>query len=214
MTDFIHEQPKEEKPTVVPQEEEPELSEKTGQKRVYGYIFILFIVAFSLLLWAFFMNQRGTDQVLSELRGNADALQTTLTRNAELEREVDELEVRIETLTKEKAALEQSAAEQQKVVDQLGEDIKSLDTKSWLCYALLLMDDGDHDAAARALASWGSANDYQAVIEAHDNGSWNDAEAPVLLRERYDAMLEQLVKEGYLTVAQDGSLKYWHVDVP
>jgi cell division protein FtsB len=213
MTDFIHEPPKEPQAAPPAQEELP-LDEKTGQKRVYGYIFILFIVAFALLVWSFLMNQRGTDQVLSELRGNADALQTTLTRNVELEREVDALEERIEALTKEKAALEQSAAEQQKVVDQLGEDIKSLDTKSWLCYALLLMDDGDHEAAARALASWGSANDYQAVIEAHDNGSWNDAEAPILLGERYNAMLEQLVMEGYLTIAQDGSLKSWHVDTP
>ena len=213
MNDFIHEPPKEPK-AAPPAQEELQLDEKTGQKRVYGYIFILFIVAFALLVWSFLMNQRGTDQVLSELRGNADALQTTLTRNVELEREVDALEERIEALTKEKAALEQSAAEQQKVVDQLGEDIKSLDTKSWLCYALLLMDDGDHEAAARALASWSSANDYQAVIDAHDNGSWNDAEAPILLGERYNAMIEQLVMEGYLTIAQDGSLKSWHVDTP
>ena len=213
MTDFIHEPPKEPQTTPPPQEELP-LDEKTGQKRVSGYIFILFIVAFALLVWSFLMNQRGTDQVLSELRGNADALQTTLTRNVELEREVDALEERIDTLTKEKEKLEQSDAERQKVVDQLDKDIKSLDTKSWLCCALLLMDDGDHEAAARTLASWGSANDYQAVIEAHDNGSWNDGEPPILLGERYNAMLEQLVMEGYLTIAQDGSLKSWHVDAP
>ena len=88
MTDFIHERPQD-APAAPPA---PELDEKTGQKRVYGYIFLLFIVAFSLLVWAFLMNQRGTDRVLTELRGNADALQTTLARNMELEQRVDELE--------------------------------------------------------------------------------------------------------------------------
>ena len=214
MTDFIHEHPKEPPNNPAAEQDMLPLDEKTGQKRVYGYIFLLFIVAFGLLVWSFLMNQRGTDQVLTELRGNADVLQTTLTRNVELEREVDELEARVEALTKEKEALEQSAAEQQKIVDALGEDIQRLDTKSWLCYALLLMDDGDHEAAAKALASWGSATDYQAVIEEHDNGSWNDGEAPFLLGERYNAMIEQLVMEGYLTIAQDGSLKSWHVDAP
>ena len=110
MTDFIHEHPKnEETAPAAPPAPEPELDEKTGQKRVYGYIFLLFIVAFSLLLWAFFMNQRGTDRVLSELRGNADALQTTLDRNIELEKRVDELENEAAGLRDELAAQETQA---------------------------------------------------------------------------------------------------------
>lgn len=98
MTDFIHEPPKEPQTAPAVEQETSPMDEKTGEKRVYGYVFILFIVAFALLVWSFLMNQRGTDQVLSELRGNADALQTTLTRNVELEREVDELEARIDAL--------------------------------------------------------------------------------------------------------------------
>ena len=105
MTDFIHEPPKDEQPPQEAVQEEQPLDETTGQKRVYGYIFILFLVAFSLLVWAFLMNQRSTDQVLTELRGNADALQVTLTRNVELEREVDALEQRVEALTKENERL-------------------------------------------------------------------------------------------------------------
>ena len=100
MTDFIHEHAKEEQPAPppkAPQEELP-LDEKTGQKRVYGYIFILFIVAFSLLLWSFLMNQRSTDQVLSELRGNANTLQTTLDRNVALEQQNEALEQRLAAL--------------------------------------------------------------------------------------------------------------------
>ena len=96
----------------------------------------------------------------------------------------------------------------------LERDYKSLSVNRILCYALLLMNDGEHEKAAELLASWCGTADYEQEIEENDNSSWNDLEAPVLLRERYDAMLEQLVKEGYLTVAQDGSLKYWHVDVP
>ena len=114
MTDFIHEHPKDESPASLPSPapaEEPELDRRTGQRRVYGYIFILFIVSFSLLLWAFFMNQRGTDQVLSELRGSAGALQSTLERSLELERRNEELEEEIETLRARLRELEAETGE-------------------------------------------------------------------------------------------------------
>ena len=103
MTDFIHEHPKDEpvNPAPPPAREEPPLDEKTGQKRVYGYIFILFIVAFSLLLWSYMMNQRSNDLVLSELRGNASAMQTTMERNVELEQQVDELQAEMRSLEAE-----------------------------------------------------------------------------------------------------------------
>lgn len=215
MTDFIHEHPKGEQttPAAPAPQEETQFDERAGQKRVYGYIFILFIVAFSLLLWAFFMNQRGTDQVLTELRGNADALQTTLTRNVELEREVDALKERVDALQEEKEALEKSAAEQKREIeDRHAAETRELTVKEEICYALLLMNDGEHEAAAAELASWYNMADYQAAVEAHDNGTWNDGNPPVLLGERFNAMIEQLVEEGCLTIAQDGSLKSWHVD--
>jgi len=111
MTDFIHEHPKDEpvNPTPPPAREEPPLDEKTGQKRVYGYIFILFIVAFSLLLWSYMMNQRSNDQVLSELRGNASAMQTTMERNVELEQQVDELQAEARSLEAELKELQARA---------------------------------------------------------------------------------------------------------
>lgn len=113
MTDFIHEHPKTETPAAppaAPAPAEPELDEKTGQKRVYGYIFLLFIVAFSLLLWAFFMNQRGTDRVLSELRGSTSALQSTLDRNVELEKRVDALEAELDALRTDAEQQRQAAS--------------------------------------------------------------------------------------------------------
>ena len=111
MTDFIHEHPKDEpaNPTPPPAREEPPLDEKTGQKRVYGYIFILFIVAFSLLLWSYMMNQRSNDLVLSELRGNASAMQTTMERNVELEQQVDELQAEARSLEAELKELQARA---------------------------------------------------------------------------------------------------------
>ena len=111
MTDFIHEHPKDEptNPTPPPAREEPPLDEKTGQKRVYGYIFILFIVAFSLLLWSYMMNQRSNDLVLSELRGNASAMQTTMERNVELEKQVDELQAEMRSLEAELKELQARA---------------------------------------------------------------------------------------------------------
>lgn len=121
MTDFIHEHHTADEPAspLPPDEgaEETPLDEKTGQKRVYGYIFILFIVAFSLLVWAFLMNQRSTDQVLSELRGNASSLQSMLERNAALEAQVDALEAEQETLEEENEALREQLEEAQKRVE-------------------------------------------------------------------------------------------------
>ena len=112
MTDFIHEHPKDEptNPTPPPAREEPPLDEKTGQKRVYGYIFILFIVAFSLLLWSYMMNQRSNDLVLSELRGNASAMQTTMERNVELEKQTDELQAALDEAARDKLAQEREIA--------------------------------------------------------------------------------------------------------
>ncbi len=109
MTDFIHEQHEDKRPAVpaAPAADEAPLDEQTGQKRVYIYIFILFIVAFCLLLWSFLMNQRSNDQVISELRGNANTLQSTLDRNIELAQRVEALEAQIEALKAEQQALEE-----------------------------------------------------------------------------------------------------------
>ena len=109
MTDFIHEHPKDE-PAAPSPAPEPPLDEKTGQKRVYGYIFILFVVAFSLLLWSYMMNQRSNDEVLSELRGNASAMQTALARNVELERQTDELQAALDEAARDKLAQEREIA--------------------------------------------------------------------------------------------------------
>ena len=124
MTDFIHERPAGDESSAVsptPPEEGAEeilLDEKTGQKRVYGYIFILFIVAFSLLVWAFLMNQRSNDEVLSELRGNANSLQSMLDRNTELGAQAEALRTERDALEEENEALRERLEETQTLVEE------------------------------------------------------------------------------------------------
>jgi cell division protein FtsB len=139
MTDFIHEQPEEKLPDAVrqPEQEEEKLDERTGQKRVYGYIFVLFVVAFCLLLWSFFMNQRSTDQVLSELRGNTGALQSTLDRNAELEQRIGRLEDENELLRQQVEELEKNRirteAEISRLTDENGGLLRDLAAYGCAC---------------------------------------------------------------------------------
>lgn len=214
MTDFIHEQPKEEPEKASPApaaSEEPELDERTGQKRVFGYIFILFIVAFSLLLWSFFMNQRSTDEVLSELRGNTGAMQTAMERNIELEKQIDAMEQEMDTLSEEKISLEGKLAEAQTTLNRREEESQALRASRDVCYAQILMDEGNHEAAAVTLALWNTA-ELRKALDSPEAAAQTDSEPPDAIKTRFDAMVEQLAGEGYLTVAAEGQLKYWHID--
>lgn len=106
MTDFIHEAPQPEDPK--PAAPEKPTSEKERQKRVYAYIAVLFTVAFILILWSFLANHRSNQQVISELRGSTDLVQSAIEQNLELEKEVRSLEREVEEL-EEKLADTQSA---------------------------------------------------------------------------------------------------------
>ena len=178
MTDLIHEHPKDEQPSpaAAPAEEkaaeELPLDEKTGQKRVYGYIFILFVVAFSLLLWSYMMNQRSNDQVLSELRGSASAMQATLDRNIELEQQVEALEAEVEELAGQTEALQNELdvqkiklEEEQANGTKWGEQymaVKDVNVALGCCKA------GDYRSAAAQIAAW----DYDVegrIREIHDS---------------------------------------------
>lgn len=135
MTDIIHERPPAENGAAAnaapPAPEEEQIDEKTGQKRVYGYIVLLFVVAFFLLLWSFLMNQRSNEQVLNELRGNAGTLQSTLDRNIELEKQTAELEERVSELEsqlydldRQKSELEKKNAELEQRSDELSSEFE------------------------------------------------------------------------------------------
>ena len=109
MTDFIHEAPApEEKKPAVP---EKPTSEKERQKRVYTYIAVLFTVAFLLILWSFLANHRSNQQVISELRGSTDLVQSTIEQNVELEGEVRSLEGEVAELEKKLADTQDALTE-------------------------------------------------------------------------------------------------------
>ena len=62
MSDLIHEGPKDPNKPPVPGEEKP-TTERERMKKVYTYVAILFTVAFLLILWTFFMNQRSINEI-------------------------------------------------------------------------------------------------------------------------------------------------------
>ena len=86
MSDLIHEGPKDPNKPPVPGEEKP-TTERERMKKVYTYVAILFTVAFLLILWTFFMNQRS----INEIKDGNTALQSTLQQNDSLERTLPNL---------------------------------------------------------------------------------------------------------------------------
>ena len=91
MTDFIHEKPKD--PSLTPPApEDPPMSRKDRQKRVFTYAAVLFGVAFVLILWSFLMTHRSNQLMLSELKDRTNDLQSTVEQNDELRQEVARLE--------------------------------------------------------------------------------------------------------------------------
>ena len=204
MTDFIHERHKDESAAVpsLPDEgaEEAPLDEKVGQKRVYGYIFILFIVAFALLLWSFLMNQRSNDQVLSELRGNANSLQSMLDRNAALETQVEALKAERDGLEEENEALRGQLEEARGYAESLEETNWEL---AYTYYALNYLSQLER-AVAEGNDAWAGAfierlesasdtpkplRDYLPDRVLHTDPDGNDAPSPA---ERYEQLKEGL----------------------
>ena len=197
MTDFIHEHHEAEPVEVA---EETPLDEKTGQKRVYGYIFILFIVAFSLLVWSFLMNQRSTDQVLSELRGNASNLQSTLDRNVALEGRVDALQAERDALEEENETLRERLEEAQGHASSLEESNSELAYRLYALNYLAQLEravaEGNSDWAGEFIARLESASDtpkplrdYLPDHPLHTDPDGNDAPSPAA---RYEALKEEV----------------------
>lgn len=107
MTDFIHEQPKD---RPAPPPEKP-TSEKERVRKVYVYVAILFTAAFALILWSFLMTHRSNQQMLDQMEGSTNFLQSTLSENRQLEQENDALADENDALEARIAALEQQLAD-------------------------------------------------------------------------------------------------------
>lgn len=74
------------------------------QKKVYLYIIVLFTAAFLLILWSFFATHRSNQQVLDEVRGNADVVESALEENQALSERNKVLEDENDRLRAELAA--------------------------------------------------------------------------------------------------------------
>ena len=74
------------------------------QKKVYLYIIVLFTAAFLLILWSFFATHRSNQQVLDEVRGNADIVESALEENQALSERNKVLEDENDRLRAELAA--------------------------------------------------------------------------------------------------------------
>lgn len=88
-------------------------TQKTGSKRgqsVLIYLMVLFAIAFLMLLLAFFMQHRSSENTISTLRESVAAMQTIETlqqQNDQLQKTVDGLQEENATLTEENAALQE-----------------------------------------------------------------------------------------------------------
>lgn len=105
---------------------------KRRRVSVVGYLLILFVVAFVLLLWAYFQQQRINSEATDALKDSASAVQSIqalIENNEELTQEVkdltDQLDRTKDDLTDTKERLTTTA-------DQLEETQKALIAMDWL----------------------------------------------------------------------------------
>ena len=212
MTDIIHEHHKEEETTPAqpvpnPAPEAP-VDERTGQKRVYGYIILLFVVAFFLLLWSFLMNQRSNEQVISELRGNTGTIQSTLERNIELEQQIEALEAQIRALDEEKESLQGRLHTQEIEAGQAELARKETDAALSVYYAAVLAGEERYREAAEVLADWNTA-DFVNLLDGYDARASHyagESAQPMPVRPYCDALIARLTELSYLSADADGQL--------
>ena len=106
----MSEQPREDQLTPEREKNDPPIKPKSG-KSVAIYLVILFAAAFALLLMAYFMQQRSSNEVIGNLQNSVNQFQTV----DELREETQRLQQKIDRLQEENEAL----ADQQK--DKLAE---------------------------------------------------------------------------------------------
>ena len=180
MSDLIHEGPKDPNKPPVPGEEKP-TTERERMKKVYTYVAILFTVAFLLILWTFFMNQRS----INEIKDGNTALQSTLQQNDSLEAHIAELEEQLANSEEDKKALDETVGLQ-------SNQLRALD---WLieiendCRAKELDEAKEN---IRAFEKEGAAEDLPTeALRTSITG--DDAPSPAT---RYKAIVEELFPNG------------------
>lgn len=98
---------------------------------VLSYLVVLFIVAFLLLLIAYFQQQRvsseATDDAMKQSASALQSIQNLLTENEKLRQEVDRLEAQVDELTQENTALERSGQTFADQADAAGRQLTAMD---------------------------------------------------------------------------------------
>lgn len=186
--------------------EEEKQSRPRREKRmsVYGYLVILFAAAFLLLLFAYLMQQRNSEEImgnLNELRESMSSVhsvnelleenRTLREENETLQSQLDELETQLEAAKAEYATLEGSYEERTMQVSVL----------EILYTAEIKIGEEDYAGAAAALTAL-NTDSLEKEIARYDAQT---AQSP-FLRERYEAIAGVLIEEGCLLRDEDGNL--------
>lgn len=189
MTDFIHEQPPEEKKPVP---EEKPTTEKERQKRVYTYIMVLFAAAFLLILWSFLSTHRMNQELTDQLKGSEDRAQTALEENIDLENEVESLETRLAQLEEQLARTETALDAAEETSERQEAVITALDHLRKIEAAFEAYRYETARELVLAFEDSGLAQ-YLPDSSLHTDTAGNDAESP---RTTYERIVAKLFPNG------------------
>lgn len=201
-------------PSEAPETPEEEHASPARRRSVFPYLAILFATAFLLLLFAYLMQQRDSEEImgnLTDLRNSLGSIQSIdelVAENRALRNELEALKGDIENLQNslqsaandladEKAARERADAEWKTAYDKYVGYTSILET---LYTAEIKLADKDYKGAAESLTDiqYQYFLDTMALYDAEiENYSRGDPNA-LYLRPRFDALVEELTEQGTL----------------
>lgn len=198
-----------------PEASEGEPSSSPPRRRsVFAYLAILFGTAFLLLLFAYLMQQRDSQEImgnLSQLResmGSIQSIDQLVEENRTLREERDGLQARLDELEKQVGELEEKLAVEEKSRECAVAEWESAYNK-YVGYTSILealydaevkLADKDYKGAAERLTGiqYQYFLDTMALYDAEiENYSRGDPNA-LYLRPRFDALVEELTEQGTL----------------
>lgn len=163
---------------------------------VFGYLAILFAVAFFMLLLAYFMQQRNTEVAMSGLRDSISQFQTV----DELKDENEDLKGELQALQSQIDELEAELEDERAAAEAAGQENAQAILYFWLLDSMFrdehyaecaqLLQDLDHSSTQ-------VPPNFSLTTE---SGVEYDAKA------RYEEICTQLIELGYLSRGEDGAL--------
>lgn len=178
----------------------PAATSEKKKKSVFIYLAILFAAAFLLLLFAYLMQQRNSAEIL----GNLSDLRESMTSFQSL----DEVMEENRTLREQNEALQSQVGE---LGEQLENAQKAYEMMEGICntetaqagmletlyFAEIKFAEEDYAGAAAELAGYDTA-ELEAEIARRDAQLAHYNPPHAILTERYEAMKEFLIEQGYL----------------